>query len=861
MGDAQAPKGRAALLEKLRLRKLQQVGIQPPQPVDPEPEAPPKPTGRAALLKKIQESRQKKVGSDVLHVNVTSSEVALPLQAGIESKDVSEITEEVSKLAITKERAPVTYRGETGKPVNVTSNYIRLRIEKDRGVFEYEVRFNPDVDCKRTRCRMVNQHMAEMGKIKMFDGGAVLYLPKLLATEKVHFECSLPTGEPVTMEIIYKRKKNMSECLHLYNVLFKKVMRALMYSQMGRNYYNMKEKYSIPQHRLEVYPGFAVTADELESGLLLCLDTQHRVLRCQNVYELMCELNRDPNFKENFANSVIGCCVLTRYNNKTYIIDDVAWDTSPSDEFETSDGSAISFIDYYKKQYNITIQNGSQPLLVNRKSIKTSDASGKVDRMVCLVPELCYLTGLTDKMRADFRVMKDVAAYTRVTPAQRVNCLRTYIQNVSKSAEAQQILGDWGLKLEESTIQMEGRLLGNETILFGDNKEFRCGNNADWTRALSDHKTTLPIDLLTWVVFYTNRDKNSAAKFAETMTRIGSALGCIIKRPQLVPLRDDRNESYIDCIKQYARSGTQCCVFICPTLRTDRYGIIKKMCTTQFPIASQVILSKTLANEQKARAIIQKIALQINCKLGGTLWTLRFPFKNWMIIGIDVYHPPKGSKSDSICAVISSLNESISRWFSMALPQKGELSEFYKLVFKKSLEQYQKVNGTFPSKIVIFRDGVGDGQLDHCLRLEVPQFEDTLRQFHLDAKLCFVVVQKRTNTRIFLRNSQGYANPEPGTVLDHTITRKYHSDFFLVPQNVRQGTVNPTHYIVLYDSCNFKPDHIQRLAFKLCHLYYNWSGTVRVPAPCQYAHKLAQLYGQYINNPVAPELADKLYYL
>lgn len=60
MGDAQAPKGRAALLEKLRLRKLQQVGIQPPQPVDPEPEAPPKPTGRAALLKKIQESRQKK---------------------------------------------------------------------------------------------------------------------------------------------------------------------------------------------------------------------------------------------------------------------------------------------------------------------------------------------------------------------------------------------------------------------------------------------------------------------------------------------------------------------------------------------------------------------------------------------------------------------------------------------------------------------------------------------------------------------------------------------------------------------------------------------------------------------------------
>ena len=28
-------------------------------------------------------------------------------------------------------------------------------------------------------------------------------------------------------------------------------------------------------------------------------------------------------------------------------------------------------------------------------------------------------------------------------------------------------------------------------------------------------------------------------------------------------------------------------------------------------------------------------------------------------------------------------------------------------------------------------------------------------------------------------------------------------------------------------------------SYKLTHMYYNWPGTVRVPAPCQYAHKLA----------------------
>lgn len=58
-------------------------------------------------------------------------------------------------------------------------------------------------------------------------------------------------------------------------------------------------------------------------------------------------------------------------------------------------------------------------------------------------------------------------------------------------------------------------------------------------------------------------------------------------------------------------------------------------------------------------------------------------------------------------------------------------------------------------------------------------------------------------------------------------------DFFLVPQNVRQGTVSPTHYIVVEDTSNYSPDVLQRLSYKLCFLYYNWPGTVRVPACCQ----------------------------
>jgi len=87
-------------------------------------------------------------------------------------------------------------------------------------------------------------------------------------------------------------------------------------------------------------------------------------------------------------------------------------------------------------------------------------------------------------------------------------------------------------------------------------------------------------------------------------------------------------------------------------------------------------------------------------------------------------------------------------------------------------------------------------------------------------------------------------------------------DFLLVSQKVRQGTVTPVHYNVIFDNTNFDPDKHQRLAYKLTHLYFNWPGTVRVPAPCQYAHKLATLIGDHLHQEVTdPKLCERLYYL
>jgi aubergine-like protein len=36
--------------------------------------------------------------------------------------------------------------------------------------------------------------------------------------------------------------------------------------------------------------------------------------------------------------------------------------------------------------------------------------------------------------------------------------------------------------------------------------------------------------------------------------------------------------------------------------------------------------------------------------------------------------------------------------------------------------------------------------------------------------------------------------------------------------------------------------------YKLCYLYYNWTGGIKIPAPCQYAKKLAILVGEKIST-------------
>lgn len=587
----------------------------------------------------------------------------------------------------------------------MVANYIRIYSDPDTGLFEYEVRFNPPIDSSQIRFKLLHQQVETLGKTKTFDG-VMLYLPFRLPKDEMILK-SIRPGDDVEIDvrIIYKRKKKLSECVQFYNILFERIMNVLNYIRIGRKKFDPSAPKLIPQHKLEIWPGYVTAVDEYEDGVMLCCDVSHKILLKTTVLEHLkeCFVADQANFKNNATASLLGLIVLTRYNNCTYRIDDIDFNTNPTGTFMHRD-KETSFVDYYKTQYNIDIQDLRQPLLVNRSTRRISGKEDPVEITSVLIPELCFLTGLTDKLRNDFVVMRDIAAHTRVTPNQRLHALKIFSQNVENTPKAKEMLSNWGLRLEANPISLDGRSLGEEMIEFGKNKKAAAGVNADFNKHTASNEVLEAVDIKDWVLIHVQNDMRAAKSFLDFIYITAKQAGVSISQPTIKVLANDRNETYVTALRENIHSTTQIVVIICPTSRDDRYHAIKKICCAESPIPSQVINARTLKNEAKNRSIIQKIALQMNCKLGGTLWSIKIPLSKVMICGIDTYHDPS-QKNNSVSGFVASMNDVYTKWYSHASihSKKEELLRGLCGSFRMALQAYSKANGFFPERIIIYR--------------------------------------------------------------------------------------------------------------------------------------------------------------
>ena len=155
------------------------------------------------------------------------------------------------------------------------------------------------------------------------------------------------------------------------------------------------------------------------------------------------------------------------------------------------------------------------------------------------------------------------------------------------------------------------------------------------------------------------------------------------------------------------------------------------------------------------------------------------------------------------------------------------------------LKVYKTRNGTYPERILIFRDGVSEGQyaavlhhehsavLDACERLE-PGYRP---------RILLCICAKRHNTRFFgkLSDTDPSGNLPSGLVVDRTVTHPYVYDFFLQSHAARVGTARPTHYICLLDELGMTPDMLQQMVHNLCFSFARCTKSVSIVPVCYIA--------------------------
>lgn len=84
--------------------------------------------------------------------------------------------------------------------------------------------------------------------------------------------------------------------------------------EIQRHYFSPDQAVELPQHKLEVWPGFITSIHQYEQNIMLCMELSHKVLRTDTVLDKMYEVFNNPKrgSPEDMCKELMGQIVLTR---------------------------------------------------------------------------------------------------------------------------------------------------------------------------------------------------------------------------------------------------------------------------------------------------------------------------------------------------------------------------------------------------------------------------------------------------------------------------------------------------------------------------------------------------------------------
>ena len=429
------------------------------------------------------------------------------------------------------------------------------------------------------------------------------------------------------------------------------------------------------------------------------------------------------------------------------------------------------------------------------------------------------------------------------------------------------------------------------------------GNFQRWTR----NGSQCPVQLSRWIVVHPEQDRQLVDMWLRSMRELGGGgFGMHFGEPLRLVMSGNPEE--LRCLLlDNITADIQLVMMFTPQKDSRKvYQILKQITTTVRPCITQVVKSETMRKRQSVVAIVTRVVMQISAKMLGPLWhvnldpaTTPMMAEPTMIVGIDVFenkeHPRK-----SVIGFVASTDAFISQYYSTTVLIDDLVASsrddrnggnYHELVAQKirlcmheAFEAFADANdGILPTNIIVYRNSVTKSDMKRIGQFEIEAILDSVKATNsetwdqastvvtedtrtkecaYDPSVTYVMCMNNVPARFFMMGSpEGPKNPPPGTVLDPVAPGADHYSFYLVNQHVSRGSATPTHYIVGYDSSPFSVDAIQNLTFRLSHMYYNFPGGVRLPAPAQYAKKLANMVATSVQADVHPRLRETLYYL
>jgi hypothetical protein len=247
-----------------------------------------------------------------------------------------------------------------------------------------------------------------------------------------------------------------------------------------------------------------------------------------------------------------------------------------------------------------------------------------------------------------------------------------------------------------------------------------------------------------------------------------------------------------------------------------------------------------------------------------------------MVVGLDVTHPSPGSKEGAprAAGIVASVDKFLGQWPGAFSLQEGrkEMVSALESLFLSRLKLWEKRNRQLPENIIIYRDGVSEGQYQLVIEQELPLIRNACRQAYPATatkqgypKLTIAVCGKRHHTRFYPAHegeADRSSNCAPGTVVDRGVTEVRGWDFFLQPHACLQGTARTGHYYVVLDEIlrtrPVKPpfqnpsDALEDLTHNMCHLFGRATKAVSLCPPAYYADLLCTRLRCYLSDQFDP---------